>query len=148
MASKGKNRRKSLLYENKWVINLIGMRASEKVWNSLPKKQAYCKIKFHHPINALTLICWYISYRGPGWLSRLSIQLSFGSGHDLTAFVGQHIRLQHGGCLGSSLSLSSCPSPTHAVSVSLKINKLKKNFFLSEHLIWSSDTLNYFFFID
>ena len=55
------------------------------------------------------------------------LTFDFGSGHDVTVCgFKPHIRL----CAGSaepawdslSLFLSHCPSPTHAVSVSLKIN--------------------------
>ena len=49
--------------------------------------------------------------------------LGFSSGHDLTALwvraPHQAQCWQYRGCLGFSLSLSSCPSPTSAVSVSL-----------------------------
>ena len=54
------------------------------------------------------------------------LTLGFGSGHDL---MGSWVRALHlalhrqgGACLGFSLSLSLCPSPACAVSVSLKIN--------------------------
>ena len=65
----------------------------------------------------------------PGWLSRLSIQLGFSSGHDLTVyefdalFAILSLSLSLSLCLSLSLSLSLCPSPAHAISVSLKINK-------------------------
>ena len=49
--------------------------------------------------------------------------LDFGSGHDLTV-RGMEPRVEQcGTCLGFSLSLSLCPSPAHALSLSIKINK-------------------------
>ena len=62
----------------------------------------------------------------PGWLGRLGV--NFGSGHDLTVREFEpRIRLcadssEPGACFRFCVSLSLCPSPVHAVSVS-KINK-------------------------
>ena len=60
----------------------------------------------------------------PGWLSQLSADSS--SGHDLLV-CGFEPRvglcggsLEPGACLGFCVSLSLCPSPTHALSLSLK----------------------------
>ena len=67
------------------------------------------------------------------WVAQLvkHLTLGFSSGHDLMASWVQASRRalswHHRACLGFSLSLSLCPSPTCAISVSLKINKLKKN---------------------
>ena len=71
----------------------------------------------------------------PGWRSRLSIRLQ--PGHDLTVREFQpRVRLwadgsQPGACFRFCVSLSLCPSPVHALSLSVsKINKRwKKNFF-------------------
>ena len=63
----------------------------------------------------------------PGWLGRLS---DFGSGHDITV-RGFEPRVglcadssELGACFGFCVSLSLCPSPVHALSLSVpKINK-------------------------
>lgn len=55
--------------------------------------------------------------------------LGFGSGRDLlfvSASSASGSALRCSVCLGFSLSLFLCPSPARTVSVSLKINKLKK----------------------
>ena len=61
------------------------------------------------------------------------LTLGFSSGHDLTAgefkpWVG--LWADGADPTWDSLSAFLCPSPTHSVSVSVKINKLKKIFFL------------------
>ena len=63
----------------------------------------------------------------PGWLSQLSIQLDFSSGHDLTIHeIETHDALCTDSVDPAWDSLSLCPSPAHVLSLSLKINKLKK----------------------
>ena len=65
----------------------------------------------------------------PGWLSRL--RSDFGSGHDLAVCEFEPcVRLcadgsEPGACFGFCVSLSLCPSPVHALSLSVpqKINK-------------------------
>ena len=69
----------------------------------------------------------------PGWLSRLSV-LDFGSGHDLAVHefeprVGFCAdALEPGACFGFCVSLPLCPSPAHALSLSVskKLKNVKK----------------------
>ena len=67
----------------------------------------------------------------PGWLLVKCQTLGLGSGHDLAVSWLQAscgpLPWQGGACLIFSPSASLCPFPTGSVSVSLKINKLKKN---------------------
>ena len=71
----------------------------------------------------------------PGWRSRLSVRLQ--PGHDLAVCEFEpRVRLwadgsEPGACFRFCVSLSLCPSPVHALSLSVpKINKtLKKKFF-------------------
>ena len=75
----------------------------------------------------------------PGWRSRLSIRLQ--PGHDLAVREFEpRVRLwadgsEPGACFWFCVSLSLCPSPVHALSLSVpKINKRwKKNFFLNKN---------------
>ena len=72
------------------------------------------------------------AFRGaPGWRSRLSVRLQ--PGHDLAVReFGPRVRLwadgsEPGACFRFCVSLSLCPSPVHALSLSVpKINKKKK----------------------
>ena len=58
----------------------------------------------------------------PRWLSQLSLQPWFGSGHDLRVGgiqpLHQALSWHHGACLGLSLPLSLCLSPAHSLSLS------------------------------
>ena len=64
--------------------------------------------------------------------------LGFGSGHDLTV---HELEPSLGLCTDSmeaawdSVSLPLCPSPAHTVSVSFKINKVKKYIWFSVRFV-------------
>ena len=72
------------------------------------------------------------SLGGPGWHSRLSVRHQPGHGLSVREFVPR-VRLwangsEPGACFRFCVSLSLCPSPVHALSLSVpKIKKLKKN---------------------
>ena len=84
-----------------------------------------------------------VLWGAPGWRSRLSVRLQ--PGHDLAVREFEpHIRLwadgsEPGACFRFCVSLSLCPSPVHALSLSVpKINKCwKKKFkYFQSRCVW------------
>ena len=84
-----------------------------------------------------------VFFGAPGWRSRLSVRLQ--PGHNLAVREYKpRVRLwadgsESGGCFRFCVSLSLCPSPVHALSLSVpKINKKRwiKAFFIRFQVKW------------
>ena len=87
------------------------------------------KLGFYSPFKIVFL-------GAPGWCSRLSVRLQ--PGHDLAVREFEpRVRLradgsEPGACFRFCVSLSLCPSPVHALSLSVPKINVEKKFFLNK----------------